>query len=62
MSEPSTPPETTAPERLSLQAALGLLSAGRLATTTGFRLVYPFLPAIARGLGVPLAQAGLLVS
>ncbi len=29
---------------------------------TAFRFVYPFLPAIARGLGVPLEQAGYLVS
>ena len=29
---------------------------------TAFRFVYPFLPAIARGLGVPLEAAGLLVS
>ncbi len=29
---------------------------------TAFRFVYPFLPAIARGLGVPLDQAGYLVS
>jgi len=29
---------------------------------TAFRFVYPFLPAIARGLGVPLEQAGYLIS
>ena len=29
---------------------------------TAFRFVYPFLPAIARGLGVPLEAAGYLVS
>jgi DHA1 family inner membrane transport protein len=29
---------------------------------TAFRFVYPFLPAIGRGLGVSLAQAGVLVS
>lgn len=29
---------------------------------TAFRFVYPFLPVIARGLGVPLEQAGYLVS
>ena len=29
---------------------------------TAFRFVYPFLPAIARGLGVPLEAAGALVS
>jgi predicted MFS family arabinose efflux permease len=29
---------------------------------TAFRFVYPFLPAIARGLGVPLSQAAYLIS
>lgn len=29
---------------------------------TAYRFVYPFLPAIARSLGVPLEQAGLLIS
>jgi predicted MFS family arabinose efflux permease len=41
---------------------LGALFAGRLIVNTSRRFVYPFLPAIARGLGVSLEQAGLLVS
>lgn len=48
--------------RAPLVAALGLLTLVRLLVNTGQRFVYPFLPAIARGLGVSLEQAGLLVS
>jgi len=40
-------------------ATLGLL---KLVVNTAFRFVYPFLPAIARGLGIDLTQAGMLVS
>ena len=36
--------------------------ATRLVINTGYRFVFPFLPAISRGLGVSLEQAGLLVS
>jgi predicted MFS family arabinose efflux permease len=34
----------------------------KLVANIGFRFVYPFLPAIARGLGIDLTQAGALVS
>jgi len=34
----------------------------KLVVNTAFRFVYPFLPAIARGLGIDLTQAGMLVS
>jgi predicted MFS family arabinose efflux permease len=34
----------------------------KLVANTSFRFVYPFLPAIARGLGIDLTQAGALVS
>jgi predicted MFS family arabinose efflux permease len=40
-------------------AALGFI---KLVVNTAFRFVYPFLPAIARGLGIDLTQAGMLVS
>jgi len=40
-------------------AALGFL---KLVANTGVRFVYPFLPAIGRGLGIDLTQAGMLVS
>ena len=45
-----------------LTAPLGFLAATRLVLNTGYRLVYPFLPAISRGLGVSIDRAGLLVS
>lgn len=38
------------------------LVALKLVLNTAVRLVYPFLPAIARGLGISLGQAGALVS
>jgi predicted MFS family arabinose efflux permease len=46
----------------SVRSSLGFLSAERLVMNTAFRFVYPFLPAIARGLGVPLGQAAYLIS
>ena len=39
-----------------------LLTAVRLVVNTGHRLVSPFLPVIARGIGIPLEQAGTLVA
>lgn len=48
------------PVRLGI--SLGFLSALRLVINTATRFVSFFLPAIARGLGVPLARAGDLVS
>lgn len=46
----------------SLTVSLTFLTAVKLLVNTAQRFVYPFLPAIARGLGVPLTQAGLLQS
>ena len=45
-----------------LAPALTTLAVVRLLLNAVERSVYPFLPAIARGLGVPLAQAGLLLT
>ena len=45
-----------------VRSSLGFLSAERLVMNTAFRFVYPFLPVIARGLGVPLEQAAYLIS
>jgi predicted MFS family arabinose efflux permease len=45
-----------------VRSSLAYLSAERLVMNTAYRFVYPFLPVIARGLGVPLEQAALLVS
>jgi predicted MFS family arabinose efflux permease len=41
---------------------MAYLVATRLVLNTAHRLAYPFLPAISRGLGVSLAQGGLLIS
>ena len=48
--------------RNRLAPALVLLTAIRLVVNTGHRLVSPFLPVIARGIGIPLDQAGTLVA
>ena len=48
--------------RSSLTRALFFLAGARLIINTAHRFVYPFLPAISRGLGVSLGTAGLLVS
>ena len=45
-----------------VRSSLAFLSAERLVMNTAYRFVYPFLPVIARGLGVPLEQAAFLVS
>jgi len=45
-----------------LAAPISFLFAARLVLNTGYRLVYPFLPAISRGLGISLNQGGLLVA
>jgi predicted MFS family arabinose efflux permease len=39
-----------------------VILASRVILNLGVRITYPFLPAIARGLGVPFEQAGLLVA
>jgi predicted MFS family arabinose efflux permease len=48
--------------RSQLAPALAFLTGARLVVNTAHRFVYPFLPAISRGLGVSLDTAGLLVS
>ncbi len=45
----------------ALRRALVVLTAIRLVVNTMERFVYPVLPAIARGLGIPLDRAGLLI-
>jgi predicted MFS family arabinose efflux permease len=45
-----------------LTGALVYLTFGRLVLNTAARFVFPYLPAISRGLGVSLEQAGLLIS
>ncbi len=46
----------------SLSAVVAALTFARLVVNTAQRLVSPFLPAIARGLGISLERAGVLVS
>jgi MFS transporter, DHA1 family, inner membrane transport protein len=41
---------------------LGALVGARTAINTAYRMIHPFLPAIARGLGVSLADVALIVS
>jgi predicted MFS family arabinose efflux permease len=50
----------TASARLRFQ--LVAFSAARLVLNTGHRMIYPFLPAIARGLGVDLSAVALIVT
>lgn len=45
-----------------LRSAVATLALVRLVVNTKYQFVYPFLPAIARGLGIDLTQAGVLVS
>ncbi|MCA9972279.1 MAG: MFS transporter [Anaerolineales bacterium] len=46
----------------SLRGQLAGLTLARLFMNTGLRMVYPFLPALARGLGVPLTAVYQLVT
>ena len=54
-----TPPDTL--DR-RVRRALGPLIAGRFSSNLAVRFVYPFLPTIARGLGVSLEAAGVAIS
>lgn len=45
-----------------IRSSLITIYLSKLWLNTGARFVYPFLPAISRGLGVPLEAAGLLLS
>lgn len=45
-----------------LGPTIAFLTATRLAVNTAHRFVFPFLPAISRGLGISLEQGGLLMS
>lgn len=56
MTEPAVP---LAPE---VRRGLPLLVGGRFASNIGYRFVYPFLPAIARGLGVSIETVGVALS
>lgn len=47
---------------MSSRSRVGLLSGVRLVSNGAFRFLYPFLPIVARDLGVSPARAGLLVA
>lgn len=53
---------SVAEDRTRLAASVGGLLVFKLVINTTQRAIYPFLPAIARGLGVSLAAAGAMVS
>ncbi len=66
----STKPHEGAPDVVALAPAEGrpfrsqmaIIFAARTVVNTAHRIVYPFLPSIARGLGIPLAAASGLVT
>ena len=62
----SIPPDTAYPQPMSDRSpaavALSVLTPARLVLNTAHRFVYPFLPVIARGLGISLESAGALIS
>ena len=45
-----------------LPVQIGLFTATRTVVNTGFRMLYPFLPVFARGMGVDLQTAALIVT
>lgn len=55
-------PRPDAPREPSLRAQLAIILVARTILNTAHRIVYPFLPAIARGLGLSVAAAGSLVT
>ena len=61
ISESTTPTGSGRAER-ALRPAVATLLFLKLVVNSVFRFVYPFLPAIGRGLGIDLTQAGMLVS
>ena len=58
----STPVDDQPVRGRSLGLAIAFLTFTRLVVNTAHRFVFPFLPAISRGLGISLEQGGLLVS
>jgi MFS transporter, DHA1 family, inner membrane transport protein len=54
--------DETPPPKNRLIGELLVISLARLMLNAGRRFPYPFLPAIARGLGVPLVQANLMIT
>jgi predicted MFS family arabinose efflux permease len=55
-------PETRPPKSSSLPAQLVGFTLSRTIFNTGYRMIYPFLPVIARGLGVDLSAVALALT
>ncbi len=53
---------TKAADKRASQTLLAIFFLTRTAINTTFRIIYPFLPSIARGLGISLKAAGALVT
>jgi predicted MFS family arabinose efflux permease len=53
---------TNAADERASQTQLAIIFITRTAINTSFRIIYPFLPSIARGLGISLKTAGALVT
>lgn len=62
MSLPQQPLRSTPPSGQSATAQIALIFAARTVLNTAHRIIYPFLPALARGLGLSLAAASGLVT
>lgn len=58
---PSMPSVTTA-ERRSFRTQMAVIFTARTVLNTSHRIIYPFLPSIARGLGISLGVASVLVT
>jgi len=54
--------ETAPTARRTPSSPLVIIFIARTGLNTAHRIIYPFLPAIARGLGIPLASASMLVT
>lgn len=59
---PGQTPARQGPVAASLPAGFGAVFAGRLLSNMSLRLVYAFLPAIGRGVGVSLATMGVVLA
>ncbi len=53
---------TSAPIERAFRARLPVIFLGRTTINTSFRIIYPFLPSIARGLGISLTAASGLIT
>ena len=62
MSAPSSPASERLAGSVSPKVVLAAILLGRLAVNMQYRVIYPYLPAISRGLGVTLATASLLIT